>query len=98
MTYRRSTLSTPAAPKCGFVVHRSIVAGAAAIVIAGVLGLADLSAQLRSGASVNIVGGPASVVLVDPSNPNSKILKIVGDPYLRSQNEPSIACSTKNPQ
>ncbi|RPJ80797.1 MAG: exo-alpha-sialidase, partial [Acidobacteria bacterium] len=49
------------------------------------------SAQsIAAGANVNIVGGPASVT---PGPP----FRMEGDPYLQRQNEPSMACSSRNP-
>jgi HYR domain len=46
--------------------------------------------QLTAGTNVNMVGGPASITLGPP-------IHILGDPYLQRQNEPSIACSSRNP-
>jgi hypothetical protein len=46
--------------------------------------------QLSAGTNVNMVGGPASLT-------QGPIFRIVGDPYLQRQNEPSMACSSRNP-
>ena len=46
--------------------------------------------QLSVGTNVNMVGGPAALLQGPP-------FKIVGDPYLQRQNEPSIGCSSRNP-
>jgi hypothetical protein len=45
--------------------------------------------QLAAGANINMVGGPAQLT---PGPP----LKIDGDPFLQRQNEPSMACSSRN--
>ena len=92
---RRHRLATiPSEPH--FVPRRSVIACLVALALAVVIGMSNLAAQqLRSGGSVNIVAGVASVKL-DPAT--NKILKIVGDPYLQRQNEPSVACSTFNPE
>jgi hypothetical protein len=78
-----------------FITRRSLIGTVAAVLLAFAVGIVDLAAQLRSGANVNIVSGNASII---PTSDGSKLLKIVGDPYLQRQNEPSIACSTLNPQ
>ncbi len=46
--------------------------------------------QLSVGQNINMVGGPASLSQGPP-------FQIVGDPYLQRQNEPSMACSSRNP-
>jgi HYR domain len=46
--------------------------------------------QIAVGANINMVGGPASL---SPGPP----FTITGDPYLQRQNEPSMACSSRNP-
>jgi hypothetical protein len=46
------------------------------------------------GTNVNMVAGPAGLTY-RPSD--LKIDKIEGDPYLQRQNEPSMACSSRNP-
>ena len=43
-----------------------------------------------AGVNVNMVGGPAQIQ-------NSPTLRIDGDPFLQRQNEPSMACSSRNP-
>jgi hypothetical protein len=50
--------------------------------------------SIAVGTNVNMVGGPAGLTF-RPSD--SKIEKIEGDPYLQRQNEPSMACSSRNP-
>jgi hypothetical protein len=45
--------------------------------------------QLAAGANINMVGGPAGLSLGPP-------VKIDGDPFLQRQNEPSMACSSRN--
>ena len=57
------------------------------------IGLLDRTAsaqQIAVGSNVNMVGGPASL---SPGPP----FTITGDPYLQRQNEPSMACSSRNP-
>jgi hypothetical protein len=44
---------------------------------------------LTAGANVNMVGGPASITPGPPFH-------IDGDPFLQRQNEPSMACSSRN--
>jgi hypothetical protein len=68
---------------------------AAGMLLAGSLLLAPLARvgsaqQLSVGANVNMVGGPASLTAGPP-------FSIAGDPYLQRQNEPSMACSSRNP-
>jgi hypothetical protein len=46
--------------------------------------------QVSVGTNINIVGGPASLSQGPP-------FTITGDPYLQRQNEPSMACSSRNP-
>ena len=48
-----------------------------------------LAQQVSAGQNVNMVGGPAAF---HPGPP----LTIEGDPYLQRQNEPSMACSSRN--
>ena len=45
--------------------------------------------QLTSGKNVNVVGGPATL--------DARGIPTMGDPYLQRQNEPSMACSARNP-
>ncbi len=53
---------------------------------------AALSAQqqMTAGININMVGGPASISAGPP-------FRIDGDPFLQRQNEPSMACSSRNP-
>ena len=46
--------------------------------------------RLEAGPNINMVGGPAEVIEGPP-------FRILGDPYLQRQNEPSLACSSRNP-
>lgn len=45
--------------------------------------------QITAGTNVNMVGGPASIS-------NGPPFQINGDPFLQRQNEPSMACSSRN--
>jgi hypothetical protein len=62
----------------------------AAIVGSVVLSISTYAQQAGVGPNINIVGGPAKF------DPTTKI-PIMGDPYLNRQNEPSGACSSRNP-
>lgn len=63
---------------------------ACALPALALLSSAAAAQQLSVGTNVNMVGGPASLSLGPP-------LGIQGDPYLQRQNEPSMACSSRNP-
>ncbi len=69
--------------------HGSVLAAAAAALacLAGMPGAAS-GQQIVAGQNVNMVGGPWSF---DPGSG-----RIVGDPFLQRQNEPSIAVSSRN--
>ena len=60
------------------------------IAVCALFPLASSAQQLSVGPNVNIVGGPASIS-------ESPSFQVLGDPYLQRQNEPSIACSSRNP-
>ncbi len=69
---------------------RTVTALGLALAMAPVLFAVHMAAQqMQAGPNVNMAGGPASITL----NP----FKIVGDPYLQRRNEPSMACSSRNP-
>jgi hypothetical protein len=60
-----------------------------AVLGAVLLSLTVSAQQLQSGRNVNASGGPATK--------DANGVPILGDPYLQRQNEPSIACSVRNP-
>ena len=74
----------------GDVRRMLLLTAVAAAVAASAITVTSAQQQLQVGANVNLAGGPASV---DPGPP----FEIVGDPYLQRQNEPSMACSSRNP-
>jgi hypothetical protein len=61
-----------------------------AIVGAVLLSFSTSAQQLQSGRNVNASGGPATKDVTTG-------VPILGDPYLQRQNEPSMACSVRNP-
>jgi hypothetical protein len=69
---------------------RLIAAAAASLVLAAGAASVDTRAQqMSSGRNVNVAGGPTELDL--------RGVPIIGDPYLQRQNEPSMACSSRNP-
>jgi hypothetical protein len=79
-------MGTAARPRC----FRLIAAAAASLTLAAGAASVDTRAQqMSSGRNVNVAGGPAE--------PDPRGVPILGGPYLQRQNEPSMACSSRNP-
>jgi hypothetical protein len=84
--------STPRAPR----VRPLLIAASLVVVVCAGLAPGAIAqptpgvSPISVGTNVNMVGGPASI---SPGPP----LAIFGDPYLQRQNEPSFACSSRNP-
>ena len=79
-------------PIAGSVITRHTVwALIVALVFAGSAAVVTAQQQLlQAGPNVNLAGGPAGIDVGPP-------FEIIGDPYMQRQNEPSMACSSRNP-
>jgi hypothetical protein len=86
--WKKDIMGTDTRPSCRLF---RLLAGAAASVLlaAGAASINTGAQQMSSGRNVNVAGGPTDL--------DDRGVPVLGDPYLQRQNEPSMACSSRNP-